>query len=154
MIRHTSRKFTPFQIGQKVWLEGTNIKIPNQSKKTVAKRFGPFEIKNKLSDLTYELMIPHGWLNRIHPVFHASLLSPFIETIEHGPSYTEPPPEIIDGNEEYEIEAIIGHTGKGRFRKYLVQWKGWSSKENKWLSTKELRNAPTLLSNYKRDNNL
>jgi len=45
----------------------------------------------------------HG---KFHPVFHASLLSPYSETPSHGPNFSRPPPDLIDGETEYEVELI------------------------------------------------
>ena len=42
-------------------------------------------------------------------MFHAALLTPYHETDEHGPNYIKPPPDLIDGEEEHEVEAIITH---------------------------------------------
>lgn len=153
MIRHSSSKFTPFNPGQKVWLEATNLNTPNRATKLSPKREGPFIIKNKLSDLVYELELPKRW--KIHPVFHAALLTPFRETAEHGPSFPQPPPDIIEGTEEYEIEAIIAHRGNHQRRQYLVKWAGYPDSENQWMPTRELtRNAIDILNRYKENNNL
>ena len=147
MLRFSTTKFTPFEPGQKVWLEATNLHTPNRSAKLSPKREGPFPIKTKLSDLVYELELPHQW--RIHPIFHASLLSPYHETKEHGPSFPQPPPDVIEGEEEYEIEAIVAHRGQGQRRQYLVKWAGYPDSENQWLPTKELtRNAADILNDY------
>ncbi|THH01894.1 hypothetical protein EW145_g6836 [Phellinidium pouzarii] len=86
---------------------------------------------------------------RIHPVFHASLLTPFAETDSHGPSFTQPPPDLIDGHEEFEIEAIVSHSGNGKRRKYLIKWKGYLSSANEWLKEPDFENAPEILNDYK-----
>ena len=65
---------------------------------------GPFEIKEVRSLVVYQLKLPPQWT--IHPVFHASLLTPYVETNEHGANYTRPPPDMIEGEEQYEVEAI------------------------------------------------
>lgn len=153
MLRHSTSKFTPFTPGQQVWLEATNLHTPNRSTKLSPKREGPFKIKTKLSDLVYELSLPHQWC--IHPIFHASLLSPYRETDEHGPSFAQPPPDVIEGEEEYEIEAIITHRGQGQRRQYLVKWAGYPNSENQWLPTRELkRNASDTLTAYCKLHNL
>ncbi|THH00881.1 hypothetical protein EW145_g7016 [Phellinidium pouzarii] len=137
MARHTSRNFTPFKLGDKVWLEATHLHFPNRSRKLSPKREGPFTIKQVLSPLNYRLKLPKAW--RIHPVFHASLLTPFAETDSHGPSFTQPPPDLIDGHEEFEIEAIVSHSGNGKRRKYLIKWKGYPSSANEWLKEADLK---------------
>jgi hypothetical protein len=40
-------------------------------------------------------------------MFHASLLTPYKETEEHGANFLEPPPDIIEGEEEYEVEQVL-----------------------------------------------
>ena len=153
MLRRASQKFTPFTEGQKVWLEATNLRIPGVSSKFLPKRTGPFVVKNKLSNLVYRLELPPQW--KIHDVFHASLLTPFHETQEHGPSFTQPPPDVIGGEEEYEIEAILRHKGKGERIQFLVKWLGYPDSENQWLPLRELkRNARELLDEYRARNKL
>ena len=148
MMQRSTSKFKPFEIGQKVWLEATNLRIPNRQPKLSPKREGPFSIKNVLSNLVYELNLPYQW--KIHPVFHALLLTPYIETKQHGPSFSQPPPDVIEGEEEYEIEAIVTHRGNTpKRRQYLVKWLGYPSSENQWLPEKELQHSKELLQEYK-----
>ena len=147
MARHANRGFKPFKLGDKVWLEATNLRTPNRSKKMTPKREGPFTIERVISPLTYQLAIPSTW--KIHPVFHASLLTPYIQNDTHGPSFTHPPPEIINNEEEYEVEAIVSHKGKGKRRRYLVKWVGYESSENSLLTEEALANSAELLSEYK-----
>ena len=146
LTRLNLRNFQPFNPGQRVWLEATNLNTPNRSVKLSPKREGPFTIKTKLSDFVYELNLPKRW--KVHPVFNAALLSPYKETPEHGPTFSQPPPEIVEGEEEYEIEAILSHRNKANRRQYLVKWKGYADSENQWLTKAQLQNAPEILSKY------
>ena len=41
---------------------------------------------------------------------------------EEGP----PSPIVVDGEEEYQVEVILRHKGKGARCLYLVMWKGYS----------------------------
>ena len=56
---------------------------------------------------------------------------------------------MVQGEEEYEVEAIMGHKGKGIWRRYLVKWKGYPSSENTWQTERSLAHAKTILHEYK-----
>lgn len=152
MAERVTRGFTPFKKGQKVWLEAKNLRFLKDHKKLTMKRQGPFEIMEVLGTLTYKLRLPAQW--RIHPVFHASLLTPYHENDTHGPNYTLPPPDLIEGEEEFEVEAIVGHKkNRGRLT-YLVKWKGYPISENSWEPGSHLTNAQEMLTAYKRIHHL
>lgn len=146
MSERITRGFKPFIKGQKVWLEATNLRNRPGSKKMQSKRVGPFTITDVFSPLTYKLKLPKQW--KIHPVFHASLLTPYAENTIHGPNYANPPPDVIDGDNEYEVEAILGHKIKRNRTHYLVKWKGYSSAENSWEPASNLDNAKEILQPY------
>ena len=147
MIERTTRGFTPFKINDKVWLESKNLKLRHESKKLAPKREGPFIVTEVLSPLNYRLSLPESW--RIHPVFHASLLSPFKHTDIHGENFIRPPPDLIEEQPEYEVEAIISHRRSGKGRAYLVKWKGYPTSENTWEPERNLYNTREMLNQYK-----
>ncbi len=80
--------------GQEVWLEAKNLSLPYGSIKLAPRRHGPFRIEEAVSPVAYRLRLPLQWM--IHPIFHASLLTPFVQTKEHGENYSRPPPDLID----------------------------------------------------------
>ncbi|KAJ8454593.1 hypothetical protein ONZ51_g12939 [Trametes cubensis] len=154
LARHVMRdrfkgKFAQFKKGQKVWLEGKNLQLAYASRKLAPKREGPFVITEVLGPVTYRLELPKHW--KVHPVFHACFLTPYKENDTHGPNYTRPPPDLINGEEEYEVEAIVGHkTTRGGIR-YQIKWKGYSSAENTWEPESALiPNAKEILQQYKK----
>ena len=117
----------PFEVGAKVWLEGTNLRLPsNLTPKLAPKQYGPFEVATQISKVAYKLKLPLTW--KIHDIFHASLLTLYKETLQHGPNFLEPPPEITEGELELEVEKIIKERTFSRWKKkqYLVRWKGYS----------------------------
>ena len=57
-------------------------------------------------------------------------------------------PVVVDGEEEYEVEAILRHKGKGAQCLYLVMWKGYPITGASWESESHLRNAPLILEDY------
>ena len=148
MARHANRGFKPFKLGDKVWLEATNLRTPNRSKKMTPKREGPFTIERVISPLTYQLAIPSTW--RIHPVFHASLLMPFRETKAHGPNFPGPPPELLPDDEEYDVEAILNSrpTRNKRGVEYLVKWLDYSDAENSWEPASGLHGVQRLIDEF------
>ena len=88
-------------------------------------------------------------------MFHACLLSPFKETELHGTNKTRLPPNIVQGNEEFEIEAILTHrTYKNHETRYLIKWKGYVTSENTWEPKSNLSNAEEELNDYKSCHNL
>ena len=134
--------FKPFEQGQKVWLEGTNIKL-GYNKKITTKREGPFVIKKVLGPVNYKLKLPQGW--KIHKTFHTSLLTPYTETRTHGENFTRPPPDLIDGEQEWEVERIIAHKGRKNCQ-YQVKWLGYE--ELSWETEKDLEHSKELIDDY------
>ena len=145
MIKDSS--FRAYQIGEKVWLDAKNLKTTHPTHKLRAKRYGPFPVTNVLSHVAYQLQLPNSW--KIHNVFHASYLSPYKETIEHGPNFLEPLPEIIEGHPEWEVEAIVGTRlfGRKKQRQYRVHWKDFSNAEDTWEPEDNIH-APDLIQKY------
>jgi hypothetical protein len=127
-----------FEEGQRVWLEGKNLSFKIPTRKLAPRRYGPFTIVKKISSVAYQLDLPTHM--KIHDVFHIDLLTPYKETEQYGPAYTPPPPDIIDGHEEQEVEAILDVRRKGQNRnwQYLIKWKGYPSSENEWVDSQEM----------------
>jgi Chromo (CHRromatin Organisation MOdifier) domain len=95
----------------------------------------------------FQLALPPQW--RIHNVFHASLLTPYKETEEHGENFAQPPPELIEGHKEFEVEQILNsrHVGRAKKLQYLLQWKGYSHTHDSWQDATEVH-TPVLVKEY------
>ena len=148
MAARTRQKFIPFMKGEKVWLEARNLKRSITDPKFAPKREGPFAITKVLSPISYQLRLPKTW--KIHPVFHTTLLSPYCENNVHSPNFPAPPPDLIAGEEEYEIERILRHRGPSSRRSFLIRWKGYSAEEDPWVPEWDLKNAKSALNDYKK----
>ena len=156
MANRKNQPWTPFRVGDKVWLDNRNLPTPYASKKLNQRREGPFVITRQTSPTTYELKLPAKW--KIHPRFHAALLTPVVENNVYGKHHTRPPPELVSGEEEYEIEAILKHRSRKRGRKtvreYLIRWIGYGPSEDSWEPEENLKSSQEALDEYKSKHNL
>jgi hypothetical protein len=124
--------YKPYQEQDRVWLEATNLKTTHPTAKLALKRYRPFTIKKRVSDVVFQLKLPHQW--KIHNIFHASLLSPYVEMELHGPNFPKPPSEITKRDPEFEVEQIMGsrQIGKKKTLQYKIHWKGYSPAHDSW----------------------
>ena len=78
---------------------------------------------------------------RVHDVFHASLLKPYVR----GANVQPPPmPTVVNGEEWFEVDQILNHRDRKIHvrkatkhtpklqREYLVKWRGYSDDHNTW----------------------
>ena len=99
-------KDTPkYKVGDQVWLEGHHLRTNQPTTKLAPRRHIPFKIVQVMSPANYRLELPTQW--SIHPVFHINLLTTYRKTPTHGLNYQHPPPDLVDGEEEYEVEKIL-----------------------------------------------
>jgi hypothetical protein len=135
-VKH--RDTPKYKEGDLVWLEGKNLRVNQPTAKLAPRRHGPFKITQVMSAVNYRLELPTQW--SIHPVFHIDLLTPYKETIMHGPNFTRPAPELIDGEEEYSVEKILDsrHFSRRRRLQYLVKWEGYPDAENMWVDKDDI----------------
>lgn len=81
------RDIPPFTKGTLVLLDGKGIDTTFPSRKLSDKRHGPFEVIERVGDISYCLKLPSSW--KIHNVFHTSKLVPY--TPPAFPSQTTSP---------------------------------------------------------------
>src|SRR5258707_15366281 len=122
--RHPAIPPSQFKVNEQVWLDAKNLRLPYQTMKLAPKPHGPFRITKEISPVAYQLSLPAAWT--IHDVFDASLLLPYQENAVHGPNFSKPPPDLIQGTEEYDVEHLANHRCHGRPRasRSSLKWKG------------------------------
>src|SRR5882762_424817 len=146
--RHSQPRLPLFAVGNKVWLKGKHVSTLAPSLKLAPHWHGPFPVLAVINDITFRLDLPLGWCSRIHPVFHASLLSPYVETSAHGPNFSCPLPDLVDGTEHFEVESILDSRFIRSMLHYLVHWLGYPSSNDQWLPSSKLSHVADLVSAF------
>ena len=137
--------FVTFKKGQLVWLEDTNVKTTHPKAKLTDKHLGPFKILTT-TPTNSQLLLPKS--RKIHPVFHNSLLTPYKETKEHGPNFTRPPPDIVEGEQDhYKVERIVDSklSPNKQGILYFVKWVEYPTSKNEWIPASGMKHALDLV---------
>jgi hypothetical protein len=107
---------------------------------------GPFKVVEVFRDTsTYRLQLTHD--DKSHPVFHISKLKRYNPNDTNNFPSREPPrpgPIDVDGEEEFEVEAIVDEKGKGRGLRYLVKWRGYPDTDNGWEPLANVKGTEAL----------
>jgi len=139
-------KTPEYEVGQKVLLDNADLALNRPSRKLAERRSGPFKILERIGTHAYRLELPLQWKN-VHPVFHVSKLDPYHEDPEN-PNFPSPPPDVIEGEPEWEVETILDTKFIHNRLMFLVKWEGWPDSENSWEDEQNLENAQDLIKDF------
>ncbi|GIL63102.1 hypothetical protein Vafri_17024, partial [Volvox africanus] len=117
-----------------------NLLNSTTTRKFLPRWVGPFPITEKIGTAAYKLQLPPSW--QIHLVFHISLLRMWKDD---GCNPSPPPPELINGQLEHEVQAILDHKPKKPGKSpshYLIKWMGYGVECNTWEPARNLTNCP------------
>jgi len=150
MARYYNRRRSPtpvFKPRDWVYLDTSDIKTTHLSPKLSHRRLGPFEVERQVGPSAYRLKLPHG-MRLLHPVFNIVKLSAAPEDPIPGRKLqTLPPPIIVDGEPEWEVEEILdSHWHRRRFQ-FLIKWKDFGREHNSWEVASDVK-APDLVTEY------
>jgi hypothetical protein len=73
---------------------------------------------------------------------------------KHMGQITQPPPEIIENAEEWEVEEICGvrRFGPHQNWQYLIKWKGYPESDNTWEPIRNLKHTNDAILEYHKQN--
>jgi len=138
-----------FQLGDRVYLDASDIKTTHPSPKLSHRRLGPFEIERQVGPLAYRLKLPLG-LRQLHPVFNVVKLSAAPDDPIPGRKPQALLPSIVvDREPEWEVEEVLDSRWHRRRFQFLIKWKDFSREHNSWEVASDVK-APDLVAEYYR----
>ena len=130
MKRYYDQCRTPapvFNPSNKVFLNASDIWTMCPSQKLSHWQLGPFVVEWRIGPMVYCLKLPH-WMKQLHPVFNiVKLTLAPDDPITGWKTEDHPPPIVIDGEAEWEVEEILDSRWHWRRFQYLIKWKGYRS---------------------------
>ena len=149
MTRYYDRRREPapvFRPGDLVFLDSSDIQTTRPSRKLAHKWLGPYPVERAVGQ-SYRLQLPRS-MQRLHPVFPVIKLRPAPPDPIPGRRQPPPPdPEVVDGEERWEVVEILNSRFFRKRLQYLVSWKGFGYEENSWEDEKDV-DAPDLIREF------
>ena len=131
----THRRDVSFTEGDQILLSTKNIKLKKAkeaSRKLMPRWIGPFRISKLVGTAAVKLDLPPKWA--IHPVFHVSLIKPYLSN-----GLVQPPPssmDYIDDEPIFQVDCLLdkrlSKKGNHKETQYLVKWTGCGPEHNTW----------------------
>jgi hypothetical protein len=147
------RRHVTFAVGDRVLLSTENLRERMTGAPKLLERFiGPYAVKRVISSTAYELDLPKSM--RLHPVFHVHLLRPYIDSKaafpDRVPYHARPAPAVksTDAEPEWEVEAVLKKSVRGRKTYYLVKWKGYPTEDVSWEPEDHLANSQRIIQEF------
>jgi hypothetical protein len=154
--KHRDGRWAP-AVGHEVMLHTVNLDMQGCSK-LLPKWLGPFKVTKVVNPVAFRLELPPS-MSRLHPVFHLSLLKPYVR--DPGRTAHRYTPLLVDRQGlVFKVDRILKHRDvvKGsrktqagkvhrKVREYLIKWEGFD--ESTWEPEGNIvGGAKALLSEY------
>ncbi|KAJ9520744.1 hypothetical protein QJQ45_007613 [Haematococcus lacustris] len=143
------RRDHTFKVGDMVYLahsffahtQPANATAENATRKFSPRLHGPFKVLEVVTPVALKLQFPPAW-STMHPVVHVSHIKLHNDGSAQFPTrHPNPPPEpeIIDGEEHFEVQEIRNHRFVRGKLQLQVKWLGHPDHENTWLPLEQLQ---------------
>ena len=84
----------------------------------------------------------------LHPVFHVSLLEPYVPSLIPDMVILPLPPVELAEGPEYQVEAIYNSKIMRNKLYYLLDWLGYTTNDQTWEPAENVINAPELVEEF------
>ncbi|KHJ33770.1 hypothetical protein EV44_g3806 [Erysiphe necator] len=102
-----------------------------------------------MREYSYELGLPENW--RMSRLFYADRLRKDSNKPLPGQEYERLNPDIVDGEEEWEVENILSSRIYYGKLHYMVQWRGWDT-DSEYCNAHNFINAPFKIREFHEQN--
>jgi hypothetical protein len=135
-----------FKAGDLVILSTKDLRLKLPSRKLAPRYLGPFKVQDAVGSQAYRLHLPPAY--KIHNVFNISRLEPY--HLREGNEVPAMPDAILmeDGEEEWEVEKILGKRKARGKLEYHVRWLGWGEEYDSWVPSADMAHAPELIAEF------
>lgn len=141
------RRSLAFAVGDPVLLSTEGLQLRSGTNKLCARFIGPFPVTAVVNANAYTLALPPQ-LQALHPTFNIDKLKPYKDGSAAFPfrpvPHPRPPPEVeadSNGDQVWEVEAILAQRKRGRTMELLVAWKGYPPEESSWEPRSALKHS-------------
>jgi len=153
MAQYYNRRRSPtpvFKPGDRVYLDASDIKTTCPSPKLSHRRLGPFKVERQVGPSAYRLKLPHG-MRLLHLVFNVVKLSAAPEDlIPERKLQAPPPPIVVDGEPEWEVEEILDSRWHWRRFQFLIKWKDFGREHNSWEVASDVKVLDLVVEYYRK----
>jgi hypothetical protein len=152
MARYYNQRRLPtptYEPGDMVYLDASDVKTTRPSHKLSHWRLGPFPVERRVSRNAYRFRLPFS-MRRLHLVFNViKLTTAPTDPIPGRHPTLPPPPEIIEGEEEYLVEEILDSKMFRGKLKFKIKWEGYGPEHDSWEYAAEVH-APERIADFYR----
>ena len=134
--------------GNLVWIDSSDIQTTHPSQKLGHRNLRLYPVERCIGLGAYCIKLPPS-LRHLHPMFPIVKLLPAADDpIPGRRAKPPPPPVLVEGNEEFEVEKILNSHIRWRHLEYLIKWKGYDSRHNTWAVHYNVHTPDVITDSY------